>query len=300
MADLVKTRLRSGQPSATAEINAQMRAADAALRPHRRLVDDPYARHFVTNPRYRLLRLTPGVALAGLRVFDRLLGGMLAEILLRGRYFEEALDDAVSRGVRQVVLLGAGYDATALRHPELATVRFFEADHLATQRVKRHILARLGATPTNVTFVPVDFEHDLLASCLEEVDFDVTAPCLVAWLGVSYYLTAESFQRALNGIADICAPGSTLLFDYMDPSVMDGTTTYPGARRAARSVRRRGEPYTLGLSPRAAAEAASAAGFRPVESVRVPDLVRRYGGERPYCRPDDYMGVVTVTRAAGG
>jgi hypothetical protein len=33
-----------------------------------------------------------------------------------------------------------------------------------------------------------------------------------------------------------------------------------------------------------------------VESLRVTDLVRRYGGDRPYCRADDYMGVVRLVR----
>src|SRR4051794_32977531 len=126
MAEPTAKRLGAGQPSATAEINAQMRAADATLRPARRLVNDPYAVHFVRNPRYRALRLTPGVALFGLRAFDRLFGGMLAEILLRGRYFEQTLVTAIDGGARQVVLVGAGYDTTAQRHPELRDVRFFE------------------------------------------------------------------------------------------------------------------------------------------------------------------------------
>lgn len=296
MAAPPEKRLRAGQPSATAEINAQMRAADATLRPARRLVNDPFAVHFVQNPRYRLLRLSPGVALFGLRAFDRLFGGMLAEILLRGRYFEEELAEAVDAGVRQVVLVGAGYDTTAQRHPELRHVRFFEVDHPATQAVKLETLARIGASTDNVTFVPVDLDRDALPQALKAAEFDPSVPTMVTWLGVSYYLTAEAFNRTLRSIAEICPPGSRLMFDYMDPSVIDGSTTFKGARAAARSVARRGEPYTLGMTESEAVEAAVAAGFQPKEAVRVTDLVHRYGGERPYCRPDDYMGVVVVTR----
>ena len=300
MAGETISRLHAGQPSATAEINAQMRAADATLRPHRRLVDDPYARHFVANPRYLLLRLTPGVALVGLRAFDRLFGGLLAEILLRGRYLEEVLTATLNRGVGQVVLLGAGYDCTAWRRPELRSVRVFEVDHGATQQRKQDILAGLGLASGHVTFVPVDLTRDELAGALRTAGFDVTAPALFAWLGVSYYLTVESFAASLRAIADVCAPGSTLVLDYMDPSVIDGTTPYRSARLAARSVRRRGEPYTLGLDLSDVHAALVAVGFHPEDSARVPDLVRRFGGQRPYCVDHDYMGVVTASRVADG
>jgi methyltransferase (TIGR00027 family) len=290
------TRLRSGRSSAAAEINAQMRAADATLFPGRRLVDDPYAHHFVSNSRYRLLRLGPRSAELGLRVFDHFYGGLLAEILLRGRYFEEVLTDAFGQGARQVVLLGAGYDATALRHPELRAAHFFEVDHPSTQRVKREVLDRLGADTSNITLVPVDFGRDPLAESLLAAGFDPAKPSVFAWLGVSYYLTDEAFRRVLTGLGALCAPGSTLVFDYMDPSVIDGTTSYAGARRASRAVQRRGESYRLGLTPAVIDDAATAAGFRVVESIRVPELVRRHGGARPYCRPDDYMGLVRLTR----
>jgi O-methyltransferase involved in polyketide biosynthesis len=117
---------------------------------------------------------------------------------------------------------------------------------------------------------------------------------------VSFFLEPESFLRALTEIGDICAPHSRLVFDYLDQAVVEGSTIYRGARRAARSVRSRGEPYTLGLTPDSAAEATSAAGFRCVESIRVTDLVRTYGGLRPYCSSDDFMGILTVERRPTG
>lgn len=284
------------QPSGVAEINAQMRAADAKLRPGRRLVDDRYARHFVRNPRYKLLALTPGIALAGLRAFDRLFGGLLAEILLRGRYFEQVLEQGWLDGARQAVLIGAGYDSTAIRLTGLAGMRYYEVDQPATQQRKKEVLRSLGADLSAVRFLPVDLEQDTLADALSGSDFSPAEPCVMSWLGVSYYLTRESFDRTMEIIARLCAPGSTLVFDYMDSSVIDGTTTSESARRAADSVRRRGEPYILGFTPDTVAEAAEKAGFTVRENLRVPDLVRRYGGEQPYCNDEDYMGVLTVIR----
>jgi len=294
-------RLAAGRPSRTAEITAQMRAADARLRRSRRLVDDGYARLFVTNRWYRLLRLTPGVSLLGLRVFDRTHGGFLAEILLRTRHFDDELAGAYQRGVRQAVLLGAGYDSSALRHPAFADMVFYEVDHPATQRAKTERLARHGLDPHNVRYTPVDLERgDRLSAALPKAGFDIREPCLIGWHGVSFFLRPPAFHAALAEMARICAPGSRLVFDYMDKSVVDGTTEYEGARRGAANVAAAGEPYKNGLDAAGAAEAAAGAGFVFVAHIRVRDLVRRYGGPRPYCRDDDFMGLVTVERAVSG
>lgn len=291
------SRLAAGRPSRTAEITAQMRAADARVPRSRRLVDDRYARLFVTNRWYRVLRM-PVIALIGLRAFDRGHAGFLAEILLRTRHFDDELVAAYRRGVRQVVLLGAGYDSSALRHPEMADMIFYEVDHPATQQVKTARLARYRLATPNVRYTPVDLESgDRLSDALVQAGFDRARPCLIGWHGVSFFLRREAFHSALAEMAGFCAPGSRLVFDYMDESVVDGTTTYEGARRGAANVAATGEPYKLGLNARTATEAAERAGFTHVSDIRVRDLVRRYGGARPYCRDDDFMGLVTVERA---
>jgi methyltransferase (TIGR00027 family) len=57
-----------------------------------------------------------------------------ASVIVRQRYAEDALDEAVERGVGQYVILGAGLDSFAYRRPDLAAVLcVFEVDHPATQ-----------------------------------------------------------------------------------------------------------------------------------------------------------------------
>lgn len=289
-----QTRMSSGLASDTAHLTARLRAADAVMEPERRLLGDRFAHLFVTAPPPPA---TPEEALTRLRTLDSAHGGFLAEILLRQRYFEDVLSRAVADGVTQVLLLGAGYDSTALRYPDLEGVRFFEVDHPATQKAKVSILSEAGIATPSVTYVPVDFEaarplHEELASA----GFDTSARCVVGWLGVSFFLRPESFERALGDLALACAPGSTLVYDYMDESVVDGTSPYEGALAMARQVGAGGEPYCNGLTPETAAEAARRAGFRPVEGLRVTDLVRRYGGDDPYCSDDDFMGMVAAER----
>jgi methyltransferase (TIGR00027 family) len=87
---------------------------------------------------------------------------MTAQLVTRGRYLEDEVDQAVRRGVSQYVILGAGLDSFAYRRPELAKVlHIFEVDHPATQAWKRTRLRAAGVElPANLSLVPVDFERE--------------------------------------------------------------------------------------------------------------------------------------------
>jgi methyltransferase (TIGR00027 family) len=135
--------VEEGKPSATAIISAMARAAhllwdeppkifkdtlalrlsgcesEAALKAQMDRLDAELAR--TTNP---------GVALTLRRL-------MTATAVMRSRYLEDEVDEAVRRGVSQYVILGAGLDSFAYRRPELANVlHIFEVDHPRTQAWK--------------------------------------------------------------------------------------------------------------------------------------------------------------------
>src|SRR4051794_25405040 len=63
-----------------------------------------------------------------------------AFVVARSRFAEDELARAVSRGVVQYVVLGAGLDTFGCRNPYPA-LRVFEVDHPATQAWKRAQLA---------------------------------------------------------------------------------------------------------------------------------------------------------------
>jgi methyltransferase (TIGR00027 family) len=284
--------------SRTAEINAAMRAAEDHLAPARRLFHDPFAHYFVRRLTYRAISSTPSLARTSLRVFDRLYSGLHAEIVLRNRYYEEQLLQAHAAGVRQLVLLGAGYDSLAFRRG-LEGLTIFEVDAPATQRIKRTIVARQHDLQplSRVVYVECDFEHDALGDALDGGGFDRARPCLAVWLGVSYYLSDAAVKGTLADIAALSAPSSQLIWDYMDSGVIQGTTPYAGARRAAAAVAKRGEPYIFGLEPDLLEGVCAQAGFAVEDHVRTPDLARTLGPSGGvWCGADDYMGVVRARR----
>lgn len=83
-----------------------------------------------------------------------------AFIAARSRFAEECLAGAVTGGVRQVVVLGAGLDTFGLRNPHAAQgLSVFEVDHPATQRWKLDCLRKTDLErPAWLRFVAVDFE----------------------------------------------------------------------------------------------------------------------------------------------
>ena len=258
------------QRSATAEIVCAQRAAET-LRPRgRRLIDDPYARYFLTTGAYRFLtgsRLTAAVTRRG---FDRIYPGYMA-----------------------IVLLGAGYDTTSLRL-RLGGATLFEVDAPPTQQAKREVIRRQGLPDHAVRYVPCDFERDTLSARLRENGFDIQARSLVAWWGVSFFLSEDAVRQTMADVASLTAPGSRFLFDYLDSGVVDGTTVYRGARRARAAVARRGEPYRFGLRRDEAGQLLSSFGFDVEQNLSITELARLFA-PFPY-RTDDFFGVITGKR----
>jgi len=138
-------------------------------------------------------------------------------IAVRTRFAEDALGAAIERGVRQLVVLGAGLDTYAYRGAWRDRLRIFEVDHPATQAWKRQRLAEAAIPlPAGLAFAPIDFERQTLAGSLEAAGFDPARQTFFTWLGVVPYLTEEAAWATLGFIARL-PNGAHVVFDYSDP-----------------------------------------------------------------------------------
>lgn len=281
--------------SLTAHFNAAQRAAESLQPSARRLLEDRYSHHFA-GP-YKRVLVTSGVAHTAIKVIDHYLGGLHAHIMLRARYADDVLRDAIAGGRTQLVLLGAGFDTTAYRTQAAVTATIFEADAPHTQAEKRRIIAHNSLpVPDNVTWVPCDFEYDLLSECLQQQGFNPAQPCVVVWLGVSFYLTPAAFDHTLTELAGLSAPTSLLVLDYGDPQLVSGNHELAAARRAARVVRRRGEPYLTGFTEPQLTATLAAHGYTVRDHARIPGLMKRYAPGGVSYAVDDWLGICTAER----
>jgi len=292
-----RARRLDTRASMTAQVNAAQRAGEALLPVHTRMHDDTESAAFVAHPLLRLALAHRWLARGALAMLDRLGPGLHAHIVLRARYAEAAHAAAVDAGIDQLVLLGAGFDSTALRRTPTPR-SIFEVDAPTTQRAKRELLARRRIRPAHpVRWVACEFETDDFAERLRAAGFDDTRPALVIWLGVSFYLSAEAFETTVARLGRLCAVGSRLVLDYGDPQIADGSSRWPGARRMARTVARRGEPYRLGFTPDGVGAVLARHGFSVIEALRVPELITRFADPNTaWCSADDWLGIVTAER----
>ena len=261
---------QSDRPASTTALGA------ARLRAVHLLLDDPPP---ILNDVLALRLLDPGAARAIEEQPDRwrtpLARSLRGEVVLRSRYAEDRLADAVQRGVRQYVILGAGLDTFACRLPAWAAgLRIIEVDHAASQRDKQARLGRAGiAPPTNLRYAAADLEADGLAPRLEVAGLDTRQPAFVACLGVLIYLGQGAADTIFTLAAGLPA-GSEFVFTFSRP---DGSTAGPPAPgSAAARVAAVGEPWRNRYDPVALAGRLRVAGFRSVSLLSVEDVTARY------------------------
>ena len=263
--------MQSAAPSRTALRVALRRAAHQLYDRAPLVLDDPIAVPLLGKAYAEELRRTPQrpdrPASIGLRAF----------LIARSRYAEDALAAAVSRGVLQYVLLGAGLDTFAHRNP-YPQLRVFEADHPATQAWKRELLVTSDLpAPANLTYVPIDFEHQTLAAQLYSSGLDPALPTFFSWLGVVPYLTLDAFRATVAFLA-AQPTGSGLALDYGQPRHV----LPPLERLAHDSLTSRvalaGEPFHLFFTPGEIAAELSA--FHSLEDLGAPEINARYFAHR--------------------
>lgn len=282
--------MRTDRPSRTAHLVALGRAvADAGLS-HVPGFEDPTARHFL-NARGKeslaKLERAAGQPKPGMRVeMARGMGDLMA---LRTSAMDAAVRDAIGEGVRQLVILGAGYDGRAWRMPELAGVSVFEVDRPGTQADKRTHLSELPPAIGEVSFVAADLERESLDAVLARGGHDPLLPTCWVWEGVIMYLTGEAVGTTLRVLAGRSAPGSVLIVNYH--------TRHKGvfSRLLLRLI---GEPQISFWSPEAMAVDLRAAGFVVRADSGMADWNARFAEGRARVARASFMRIAVAENAS--
>ncbi len=262
--------MQRGQPSRTALAAAAHRAAHQVLE-HGRFFYDPLALRILGQDAMAMVReAAQDPSRRRMRVF----------ISLRTRFAEDACAAAAARGVRQLVVLGAGLDTYAYRSPFRRRLRIFEVDHPATQAWKRERLTEAGISiPDWLAFAPIDFERETLANGLAAAGFDPTQQTFFTWLGVVPYLTEQAIWSTLRFIGGLPG-GAHVVFDYSDPPASFGPElrAYHDAREAR--VAELGESWISFFEPAQLHAKLNGLGFVEVEDLGPPQIAARFSPDR--------------------
>jgi len=207
-----------------------------ASRWERPLFVDPYA---------ETLAGTDGPEIA--KLLDQRFPPMETWLALRVAYLDRLVGRAVDAlSIRQVVILGAGYDTRAARLPR-AGVRFFEVDHPATQAAKRERLATVKGYPVDAArYVTCNFEREDPIERLIASDFNPREAALVIWEGVVPYLTEAAVRATATRLASGLDPRSLVAFDFVGKRLATGEGLTGDALKTRNYVGELGEPVQFG------------------------------------------------------
>jgi methyltransferase (TIGR00027 family) len=200
-------------------------------------------------------------------------------MLIRTKFIDEKLEQAIQDGAKQLVILGAGFDTRAYRFAgQLKHMSVFEVDSAATQQRKRQrVDAALGGVPSNLTYVTIDFNRDKLGDVLRRAGYDANRKTFFTWEGVSMYVAEEGVRETLRTIATQSAPGSSLVMDFTTKTSIEFMARFPqfgpGKLLAAW-----GEPWVFGVPDGAEKEFFEGAGLEVRELFPVfgPEAIKRY------------------------
>ncbi|MEO2104936.1 MAG: SAM-dependent methyltransferase [Actinomycetota bacterium] len=208
------------------------------------------------------------------------LGGLNVHAALRMHAVDAEVERAVLAGIRQVVVVGAGYDSRAWRLEALRGATVVEVDRPATQRRKRAAMADL--TPlADVQFVAADLAEDSLLLALAPTSWDRQRPTLWVWEAVVPYLDDTAVRSTATGLAELSAPGSRLVMTFAHPvggGGLAGAFVDGGARLAFEALR---EPLRSSYDDWDITALVTEAGFEDPVVTGASEWARAVGQDAP-------------------
>ncbi len=241
--------LRKASPS------AENAAAARALLTRRGVLDDVHAERFVRDRKrvvFDFLASTP--------VLARVLPWHAA----RTRFYDQLVIDCLNEGIRQVVIVGAGYDSRAWRLAR-DDVRFVEVDHPATQERKKAL-----APPGGPEYVDLSVQR--LAGAVAS-HLSPSEPVLVTCEALTMFMPEDAVRSLLSQAAELGPAGSRLGVDF-------ATLAAAGAPLTLRVVhvlqRWSGEPLRLELNPGDVPALLRDTGWSSAEVFTGADLYARF------------------------
>ena len=244
------------------------------------VVNDPYARQMLTPDRRKT---ATALRLPGLRRL-RLPG--LAGLAARTLFFDTFVNEALDGGVRQVVIVGAGYDSRAWRLARPG-VTFFEIDRPATQDDKRAKAPQGGPV-----YVPADVTDPQLDAKLRGAGFQADGPTAFCLEGLTAYLAEEDVAALFARLADLAPTGSPLAVSFDN-----GFERQRSFSRFARAYyERAGEPWRFRLPSEDAASFLAESGWTMQSLLNLSDLATEHLTRTELAGTLDTTSFVVVAR----
>jgi len=248
---LKRSRKNQGRVSEQVSLTAQNVCFLRALLTQCGLLDDQHAQFFVPFKFGMFMPLSkPFWWISRVPLIDPKKTG--AGTLMRGRTLmgENVIREvSKSKTLKNLVLLGAGFDSKFQRLSIPKHIKLYEVDIKPTQDSKKKALvtAARSGLPVNpdVQFVSVDFNTENFLDRLKDNGFNADEHTLFLWEGVTYYLEPEAVTSTLETIANNLQKVDIYL-DVARP-INEETLKNPAVKYITDQLTKIGEPFKFGL-----------------------------------------------------
>ena len=289
--------MKKEKSSKTANQMALSRAIESLKSEYERICFDPYAKDFIST-KYSILIRSNIMRLFIVWIMERLFGGHNYYVVARTRYMDDYLSECLKDGIEQLVIMGAGFDSRPYRFDDLKKIKVFEIDHPATQlRKKEKVKDIFGGLPAHISYVDVDFGNENMDAKLSLSGYDKNLKTSFIWEGTTPYITLEAIDETLAFVSSNSGQGSSIVFDYILKSVVDGTCKLEGAMNECMKMSRTSEPFTSGLEEDKIDSFLQKRGFQNIKDVGSDYLKSMYFKKYPERRIKPWWRIVCCTIA---
>jgi len=182
--------------------------------------NDTLCREFLTNPDKGIVmnNVTRQATRASIATFSM---NNIVYFSARNRFMDQELYKGIESGIKQVVILGAGYDTHAYRY-YAPGVQFWEVDFPDVIESKEEVAKSLGFKTDQTTYVGVDLSNHSLSEVMTAYDnFNKNERTFFMVEGLIYYLEQSAIDELYQNISMIAAPGSSIQYDFINKCVID-------------------------------------------------------------------------------
>jgi methyltransferase (TIGR00027 family) len=213
---------------------------------------------------------------------ERLFGqGQLLWFGIRKRWFADEVERSLVQGARQLLVVGAGFDALAVlsahRHPGALCV---EIDGPATADLKRVGVRSAGLERSNHVVVGADLASTPLAAALRATPWRSDLPSVIVAEGLLMYLEPAQVTAFFSQVRGCAPAGSRIAFSSVDQDGQGRPRVSFDAgvlnRMIQGALRLAGEAMHWGIQPSAVPNFLKSLGYRVIEQPASETLRQRF------------------------
>jgi methyltransferase (TIGR00027 family) len=274
--------MKDNSISKTAQYIALFRAIETNQPKEKRLFKDDLAINFLDSYLKNSVKITtlPIVGELLINFIQRKGLGALSSSIARTKYIDDLLKQSIDNGVKQVIILGAGFDTRSIRLDFMQNISVIEIDHPDTSKFKiKKLKTSLKQLPTNTQYLQLDFNKQTLADFAVEQNLNFSIPTTIIWEGVTSYLPQEAIDATFEFVKKFTS-NSYIIFTYLHKLVLDNPQSFKGTEKLLKILKESEEKWISGFYPEKLPDYLKAFDLKLIEDNGAEEYRNKYISER--------------------